>query len=137
MDSTDAQTRTTAVQRILKTPLPPRHEPEVEEAMEDYEEARARSREALMFDIRFRDGRIISFNYGLLDKSQYLPEGKIVLRFGRDEVIAEGRNLLRIYTTITEHRRRFIHEGTHAEEMLIPQDAGYIESIEIKRAQEL
>jgi hypothetical protein len=55
----------------------------------------------------------------------------IVLRFGREEVTAEGKNLMRLYNAITEHRDRFIQEGTEAEEGLKPEDAAHIERIVI------
>ena len=114
----------------------PRHEPEVEEAQEAYQEARARSREALMLDVRLRDGSIESFDYGHLGRSRYAPQGKFLLRFGKVEIIAEGRNLLRLYTAVTEHRARFIQEGTDAEQDLKPEDAVHVERITITEGEE-
>lgn len=106
------------------------------EAAETYKEARARSREAFMLDVRFTDGTVMSFDYSHLGKSKFLPEGKIVLRFGRDEVTAEGKNLLRLYSTITEHRARFIQEGTDEEEERKAEDAPHIDKIAIKEGVE-
>ena len=134
MEGTEAKSRPSVVEKLIKGQ--PRHEPEVEEAMEVYEEARARSREALMLDVRFRDGKVVSFDYAHLAKAKFLSNGKFVLCFGTDEVIAEGKNLMKMYTSITEHRRRFIREETEAEEGLKPEDAAHIERIEIVEGDE-
>ena len=84
-----------------------------------------------MLDVRLADGTVVSFDYSHLGKAKFLP-GKIVLRFGRDEVTAEGKNLLRLYSTITEHRARFIQEGTDEEEELKAEDAPHIDKIAIR-----
>ena len=85
-----------------------------------------------MLEIRLSDGRLISFDYARLGEAWFLPEGKIILRFGRKEVIAEGKNLKRLYTTITERRQRFICEGTDEEEAGKPEDAPHIDKITIQ-----
>lgn len=130
MEATNAKPRLSVVEQLARQV--PRDEPEVEEAIDAYREARSRSREALMLDVRFTSGRIKSFDYSHLAKSEFLPEGKIVLRFGRDEICAEGKNLLRLYSAITEHRARFIQEGTDAEEQLKAEDAAHIDRIDIR-----
>jgi len=135
MTATNTKPRPSVVEKLVRG-SPPRHEPEVEEAMDAYKEARSRSREALMLDVRLTDGTIMSFDYAHLGKSKFLPDGKIVLRFGRDEVTAEGKNLLRLYNAITEHRARFIQQGTDAEEGLKAEDAPHIDSIVIKEESE-
>lgn len=134
MEGTNIKPRRSVVEQLARTV--PRHEPEVEEAIDAFQEARARSREALMLDVRFTDGTVVSFDYAHLAKSRFLPDGKIVLRFGRDEVTAEGKNLLRLYNAITEHRARFIQQGTDAEEGLKPEDAVHIDRLEIKEGDE-
>ena len=131
MEGTEVKTRRSAVQQLVDA-AQPRHEPEVEQAIDDFQEARARSREALMLDVRLADGKIASFDYGRLADSEFLPEGKFILRFGRKEITAEGKNLLRVYTTITEHRQRSIQEGTDIEEKLKPEDAPHIDKITIR-----
>jgi hypothetical protein len=130
MEDTSTKPRLSVVEQLAKGQRP-RHEPEVEQAVDAYQEARARSREALMLDVRLIDGTIMSFDYAHLAKSRFLPDGKIVLRFGRDEVTAEGKNLLRLYSAITEHRARFIQQGTDAEEGLKGDDAAHIDKIAI------
>jgi hypothetical protein len=131
MESTSTKPRLSVVEQLAKGQKP-RHEPEVEETTEAYQEARSRSREALMLDLRFANGRVKSFDYAHLAKSEFLPEGRIVLRFGRDEVTAEGKNLLRLYNAITEHRARFMQEGTEEEEELKAEDAAHIDTITIR-----
>lgn len=130
MEDTEVKERPSAVGRVGKT-VRPRHEPEVAEAMDVYEEARARSREAFMLELRFKDGKVRNFDYGHLSESEFTPQDKIVLRFGGKEVTAEGKNLRAVYTSITEHRRRFIHEGTDEEEAGKPEAAAHIDKIEI------
>ena len=90
-----------------------------------------------MLDLRFTDGSLVNLDYAHLSRAKYLPEGAIVLRFGMDEVRAEGKNLARLYTAITEHRARFIQEGTAAEEGLKPEDGTHIERIVITEREEL
>lgn len=131
MSTTSTKPRRSVVEALIRGQQP-HHEPEVEQAMDAYKEARSRSREALMLDVRRTDGSIMSFDYAHLAKSRFLPDGKIVLRFGRDEVTAEGKNLMRLYNAITEHRARFIQEGTEAEEGLKGEDAAHIEKIVIR-----
>ena len=124
-----------AVHKYIKTP-PPRHEPDSEEAFDAFQEARAQSREALMLDVRLASGEIVSFPYSSLRRAKYLPSGTIVLRFDRDEVTAEGKNMLRLRDLITEHRARFIHEGTDIERGLKDEDAVHIERIVITEGEE-
>jgi hypothetical protein len=135
MAGTDIKPRRSIVEQFVNKTAP-RHDSEEEEAMDAYQEARARSREALMLDVRLTDGTVVSFDYAHLAKSRFRPDGRIVLCFGRDEVTAEGKNLLRLYNAITEHRMRFIKEGTEAEEGLKPEDAAHIDRIEIKEGDE-
>ena len=118
------------VHRFAKS-QPSRHEPDMDEAFDAFQEARSQSREALMLDVRLASGRIVSFPYSSLRKAEYLPAGAIVLRFDKDEVTAEGKNLHRLRDLITEHRARFIQEGTDIERGLKDEDAVHIDRIEI------
>lgn len=121
------------VQKILHQP---RHEPEVEEARETYQEARSKSREAIMLDVKLADGSIESFGYAYLTRAKYQPGDTMVLRFGKDTVTIEGRNLARLRDAVSEHRAKFIQEGTEAEEGLKPQDAAHIDKISITEGDE-
>jgi hypothetical protein len=110
----------------------PRHEPEVEEAIDNFEEARTKSREVHMLELRFGDGRLMHFDYAHLFRSEFVPEDKIVLWFGGFEVTAKGKNLRHTYASITERRRRYIEEGTDKEEAAKPEDAAHIDTIEVR-----
>jgi hypothetical protein len=136
MEDTDLIERASAVERVTKA-VRPQHEPEVKEAIDAYEEVRARSRETFMLELRFRDGRVRNFDYAHLQESEFVPHDKMILRFGTREVTAEGRNLRAVYTLITEHRRRFIHEGTDEEEAGKPENAAHIDKIEVRIAVEV
>lgn len=94
------------------------------------------SRQALMLDIRLASGRIVSLPYAWLSVADYLPEGKLLLDFGKYKVTAEGRNMLPVRESITEHRTRFIQEKTDAERGTKDEDALYFERIEITRAED-
>lgn len=124
-----------AVNKYLRSPLT-HNEPDADEAMNAFQEARAHSREALMLDVRFTDGTIESFDYASLRRVRYRPDGSLVLRFGRDEVAAEGKNLQRLRDAISEHRARFIQEGTEAEQGLKDEDAAHIERIVITEGED-
>jgi hypothetical protein len=127
--------RSNMVEKLLQKTLP-RHEPEVEEAIETYQEARAQSREATMLDLRMHDGTIISFPYAYLTRVRYYPGDSMDLRFGKDEVRVSGKNLGRLRETITEQRARFIREGKEGEEALKEADEAHVDTIEIIEGEE-
>jgi len=135
MGGINVQPRPSAVEQLARGTRS-RDANELGEVAEAYEEARARSREAFMLDVKLTDGTIVSFDYAYMKKTKFLPDGKIILHFGDDEVTAEGRNLLSVYTSITEHRRRFIEEGTDAQAQLKGPDRPHIETIAIKEGVE-
>src|SRR5579864_6355980 len=114
MKDNDARSNVLAVHKYIKAP-PPRHEPDEHEAMESFQEARAQSREALMLDIRLANGRIMSLPYSALELVDYLPDGRLLMDFGKRRVLTEGRNMLRVRELICEHRARFIQEGADIE----------------------
>jgi hypothetical protein len=127
--------RSSVVDKVLHHPAP-RHEPEVEEARDSHQNARAHSREAVMLDVKLADGSIESFPYAWLARIKYQPGDTLTLRFGRNEINIEGRNLSRTRDLVSEHRARFIQEGTEGEEGLKPEDAPHIERIAIKEGVE-
>ncbi len=138
----DSDTHTTharpgsTIHKFLK-PQPPRHEPTEQEAIDSFQEARAQSRDALMLDVRLSSGRIASFPYSSLLLADYLPDGSLLLDFGKYEVRAEGSNMLRVRELIVEHRARFIQEGVDIERGLKDSDAVHFEHIEITKVEEL
>ena len=77
--------RSSIVEQLLKKPSP-HHEPEVEEAIDSYQEARSRSRATTMLDLRFLDGTIESFAYMYLARVRFVPGDVIELRFGKEDV---------------------------------------------------
>ena len=127
--------RSTMVEDLLART--PRHEPEVEEAMEAFREARARSRGTAMLDFRFLNGTVESFSYSYLTRVRFEPGDLITLRFGRDEIHVTGKNLARLCETITEQRTSFIQEGTEDEELLKPDGAPHIDQISITELEDV
>ena len=121
--------RASMVEKILQH-TGPRHEPEVQEAKESHQSARPQSREAVMLDVRMANGTIESFPYAWLSRIRYKPGDTLSLRFGDNEISIEGRNLSKLRDIVSEHRARFIQEGTE-EEGLKPEDAEHIERIVI------
>ena len=130
MQDTETERRAATLQKYAPRAVP-RHEPEVQEALDAYKDARAYVREALMLDIRLANGEIEGFDYASLRRVRYIPGDMLMLMFGDVTVTVEGRNLMQIRDAISEHRRRFIQEGTEAEGALNPEDAGHIERIVI------
>ncbi len=118
--------RSSIVQQLLK----PQHEPEVTDAIEASQDARARSRDAVMLDLRLNDGSIESFAYVYLARVRFVPGDVIELFFGKDSVRIVGRNLARLRETIAEHRTRFVQEGADGEDGLKASDAVHVDQID-------
>ena len=127
--------RSSIVEQLLKKPSP-QHEPEVEEALESYQEGRARSRQSAMLDLRLVNGTIESFAYAYLTRVRFTPGDIIDMRFGSDEVRVTGRNLGRLCETITEQRTRFIQEAAEGEDALKAADEAHVEQILIIEKEE-
>jgi hypothetical protein len=85
-----------------------------------------------MLDIRRADGKIVSFNYAYFTRLDFEPGDKLVLCIGGTRIRVEGRRLRDLRQSLSEHRRRYIQEGTEAEEGLKPEDEEHIERIEIE-----
>lgn len=105
---------------------------DAESVRESFEEARPRSREDIMLDIRFSHGHRKAFNYAYLARVEFEPGDTLRLLFGSDIVRIEGRRLLRLYDTLTQHRARFVQEGSAAEEGLKPDEAPHIDRISVE-----
>jgi hypothetical protein len=97
-----------------------------------FQEGRTRSRDSVMLDVRFATGNIESFNYAYLTRISYKPGDTLRLQFGGSAVKVEGKRLSRLRDSVSEHRARYIQEGTDAEEGLKPEDAAHIDSIVIE-----
>jgi hypothetical protein len=122
--------RRTAVDDILNRAATTDSTPHVE-GRDAFQEARTRSRDCVMLDVRLASGAVESFNYAYLVRVSYKPGDRLRLQFGNTAVQIEGRRLARLREMVAEHRCSAISEGTDAEEGLKPEDAPHIESIEI------
>jgi hypothetical protein len=99
---------------------------------EAFQEGRTRSRDSVMLDVRFATGDVESFNYAYLTRISYKPGDSLRLQFGGYVIQVEGKRLSRLRDSVSEHRARYIQEGTDAEEGLKPEDAAHIDSIAIE-----
>jgi hypothetical protein len=116
---------------------PPRHEPEVEEAIRDaHQPGRVGASVSIMLDLKMADGSIESFDYAYLMRATFQTGDKITLRFGKSRVIIEGRHLHALRDALTERRARFVHEGTDTELGLKPEDEPHIDRIAIEEGEE-
>jgi hypothetical protein len=82
--------------------------------------------------VRFATGDVESFNYAYLTRISYKPGDSLRLQFGGYVIQVEGKRLNRLRDSVSEHRARYIQEGTDAEEGLKPEDAAHIDSILIE-----
>jgi len=126
--------RSPVVEKLLQHPAALREAQA--EARDTHQNARQHSREAIMLDIRLSSGEIESFSYTDLSRIRFKPGDSLVLKFGRDEVKVGGRNLGRLREIISEHRARFIQEGTETEEKLKSETEEHIDRIEITEGEE-
>jgi hypothetical protein len=99
---------------------------------EAFQEGRTRSRDSVMLDVRFATGDVESFNSAYLTRISYKPGDSLRLQFGGYVIQVEGKRLNRLRDSVSEHRARYIQEGTDAEEGLKPEDAAHIDSILIE-----
>jgi hypothetical protein len=89
-----------------------------------------------MLDVALHDGRIESFSYAYLTRVSFTPGDRLVLHFGGDRVLIEGRNLHEIRQRIRLHREDLVVEGIEAESALKPESAAHIDSIAIDLEEE-
>jgi hypothetical protein len=110
------------------------------ESSSENPDVRTNSREGIMLDVRLANGTIESFNYSYLTRIRYTPGDSIELVFGDVKrhtnegvrVQIEGRRLGHLRQSLAEHRRRFIQEGTEAEDGLKPEEEPHIDRIQIE-----
>lgn len=88
---------------------------------------------AFMLDVILMDGTVESFDYAMPKRAIYKPDGTLLLQFGEDGVRIQGRNLEPLRLAVTECRLRAIRQHNQAEADLLPDDATFIESIEVRR----
>jgi hypothetical protein len=123
--------------KLVRKAGPEADESQAAEAAEAFKQARAKSREALMLDVKLRDGTIESFDYSLPKRVTYKPDGTLVVKFGEDTIILRGNNLDPVRQALTEGRARSLQEGTQAEHDSTPENAARIEQIEIGEGKKL
>jgi hypothetical protein len=116
--------RSPQLEQILSKAAP-RHEPEVEDAMRDVRAAIA----APMLDLIFKDGWTESFSYVLLARVRFDPTGRLMLYFGDEVVVIEGRNLADIRQKVRLHKASEILEGTDAQAALKAEGEPHVERI--------
>jgi len=94
---------------------------------------------ALMLELRFRDGNMVSLGYPWLEHAVFDASTGIVLQFGNRIVRIVGRNLnsderpgIRLYAGIIRHRVPWIQESTFGEDFLGEKRGVFIESIYIQ-----
>ena len=127
--------RSPAIQKILQHPAV-RGEPEEGQAEQAYEEARVRSRDSYVLEIRLSDGSRRAFSYAYLLETDFdFGEGSdmITLRFNSTNVLVSGQALLGLYEKLLDQRARFIQEGSEGNEASPLQQGPYVERVEIER----
>lgn len=138
MSDSDTEIRkSSALQKILSHPALRRDAEE--EDTEAYDEARVRSRDSLMLEFRFANGKKSGFSYVSLAETDFDPgedSETITLHFGIANVIVTGQALGELYEKLLDQRTRFIQEGSEAVESLRPQNTPYVERIEIERKED-
>ena len=81
---------------------------EAAEALEaDSAEAMRETRSAVttpMLDLILRDGTVESFSYAYLSRVRFDPRGRLLLHFGDDIAVIEGRNMAHIREKVRMHK---------------------------------
>lgn len=127
--------RSPAIQKILRHPAV-HGEQEEGHAEPAYEEARVRSRDSYVLEIRLSDGNRRAFSYAYLLETDFdFGEGSdtITLRFNSTTVLVSGQALLGLYEKLLDQRARLIQEGTEGAEASRLQEGPYVERVEIER----
>jgi len=78
-----------------------------------------------------------SFGYAYLSRVSFDPKGRLLLYFGDDVAVLEGRNMEEIQQKVRMHRATEIREGIEAEEALKAESAAHVESIVITTKDEM
>jgi hypothetical protein len=134
---TEIRKKSPVLEKILQHPAARREQGE--DGREAYDEARVRSRDSLMLEFRFANGRRAGFSYVGLTETDFEPGEEsetITLRFGDANVVVNGQAMLGLYEKLLDQRARYIQEGTEGEEGSRPQDDPYVERIEIERKED-
>lgn len=94
---------------------------------------------AIMLELRRRDGSITALGYGWLERADFDPSEGIILHFGGKSVKITGQNLnaesrpnVRLFSGIVRHRVPWVQEAGEAEAIQAPKGATVVEQLEIK-----
>lgn len=102
------------------------------EPPQPFDEARPRSREDIMLDIRLTGGQRVALSYAFLAKVEYQPGDILRLHFDADVVRIEGRRLLGVYELLRQHRAKYVQEGSAEEDEMRPEEASHIDAIRME-----
>jgi hypothetical protein len=129
--ASEEKPRSTVLKRILYKP----GDAIDDDALEPIRDARL-AVPTPMLDLVMRDGSVESFGYAYLSRVTFDPRGRLVLYFGEDVVVIEGRNLADIRQKVRRHKVSGIYEGIEAEEALKPESATYVDRIYMSSVKE-
>ena len=94
---------------------------------------------AVMLELRHRDGSITALGYGWLERADFDPSVGIILHFGGKTVKITGQNLnaesrpnVRLFSGIVRQRVPWIQEAGEAEAIQAPKGATVVEQFEVK-----
>jgi hypothetical protein len=95
--------------------------------------------QAIMLELRHKDGNIDAFPYAWLSKANFDPSEGITLRFGAETVKITGRNLnaevrpnVRLFAAIVRHRVPYIQEADGPTLLSSHRQAIVVERITVK-----
>jgi hypothetical protein len=137
-DSDTEIKKSPALQKILNYPGP-RREQENEEKKQPFDDARVRSRDNVVLELRFADGTRAALCYSYLVETDFeFGEGTdtITLRFNSAKVVVTGQGLLGLYEKLLDQRTRYIQEGMGSDDDTETEHAAYVERIEIERKED-
>ena len=121
----EIKTRPSMLSKILGPEAAHALESEPQEALRDARPALP----APMLDLVMSTGHVESFGYAYLSRVSFDPRGRLLLFFGDDVAVLEGRNMEDIRQKVRLHRANEINEGVEAEEALKPESAAHVERI--------
>jgi hypothetical protein len=95
--------------------------------------------QAVMLEIRHKDGRITAKGYSWLQSAEFDPSTGITLNFSGEKVTIVGRNLnaearpnVRLFAGIVRHRVPWIQESAGIEVMEATEKAVVIEEVKLQ-----
>ena len=133
MSDNDGSDKVIDFGKLVKKTTPESENSEAEDALQ---KARVRSREALMLDVKLKDGTIESFDYSLPKRVTYKPDGTLIIRIGKSKIEMGGSALEEMRQAVTEGRAKLIQVGTQAEEELKPENKAHVDWLKITEGED-